>query len=190
MKVFIVLAFLAVSATAQYPTQYPASAPVPVAPQAAYNFNYNVVDDETLNFGLEEDRNGAETHGEYRVALPDGRTQIVTYQVIEDSGFVADVKYEGEVLPFTPPQPAPSKPAPPPPAVYKPLPPPPPPPAPKPAPVYYRPRPSPPAPAPEPKPAPVYYRPLPSPPPSAPAPAPRPAPPRKEYGPVRFNPFG
>merc|ERR1711997_603616 len=33
--------------------------------------------------------------GEYRVALPDGRTQIVTYKADHEGGFIADVKYEG-----------------------------------------------------------------------------------------------
>ena len=30
--------------------------------------------------------------GEYRVELPDGRTQIVTYHADHENGFVADVK--------------------------------------------------------------------------------------------------
>ena len=30
--------------------------------------------------------------GEYRVELPDGRTQIVTYHADHEGGFVADVK--------------------------------------------------------------------------------------------------
>ena len=50
-----------------------------------------------LNFGANEERNGYATNGGYRVALPDGRTQIVTYTVADGySGYVADVSYEGQ----------------------------------------------------------------------------------------------
>ena len=34
--------------------------------------------------------------GSYRVNLPDGRVQTVTYTADHYDGFVADVKYEGE----------------------------------------------------------------------------------------------
>merc|ERR1712154_387010 len=49
---------------------------------AAYNFQYGVQDSYSgANFGQNEARDGYATNGEYRVALPDGRTQIVTYTV-------------------------------------------------------------------------------------------------------------
>merc|ERR1719192_267288 len=120
----------------------------PVAPPV-YAFEYGVADDYSgANFGHSENRNNYDTTGEYRVNLPDGRVQIVTYSAGPD-GYVADVKYEGEAH-YDEYKPAPYKPAPKP--VYKPAPAPASKPAPKPvykpAPVYH-------------KPAPVYHKPAP-----------------------------
>jgi hypothetical protein len=160
-------------------TDYPDTAPL-------YNFAYNVYNQDGYdhqNFQQQEERDGYQTHGEYSVQLPDGRIQRVVYRVDGDSGFIADVTYEG-VANYDSYKPAP-KPAyaPAPAPAYKP--------APTPA---YKPAPAPaykPAPAPvyHPAPAPVYH---PAPAPAyAPAPAPAYVPtPRKDYGPVRFNPFG
>ena len=133
------------------PYQEPASYPdvVPV-----YNSQWEVKDQYAgLDFGQTEDRNGDSTKGQYSVALPDGRTQTVTYSVDGYGGFIADVAYSGE--PRYEPAPAPKyKPAPAP--KYKPAP------APK-----YKPAPAPkykPAPAPkyEPAPAPASYKPAPT----------------------------
>ena len=65
---------------------------------AQYEYNYAVQDHyNNVDFGANEGRNGYATNGGYRVALPDGRTQIVTYTVADAySGYVADVQYEGE----------------------------------------------------------------------------------------------
>merc|ERR1712212_228716 len=162
-----------------------AGPPAPYAPQEAYpdlppvyNYQYGVNDPEYSGavFSQQENRADYDTNGEYRVNLPDGRVQIVTYSAGPE-GYVADVKYEGEavyaeVKPYKPapppaykaaPAPAPYKPAPvvkiapapvvkvvPAPAPYKPAP------APyKPAPVVYKPAPVPYKPAP----VPVYHKP-------------------------------
>ena len=65
---------------------------------AAYQYQYGVEDSYSgVNFGQNEARDGYATNGEYRVALPDGRTQIVTYSTVDGySGNVMDVRYEGE----------------------------------------------------------------------------------------------
>merc|ERR1712110_822498 len=106
-----------------------------------YNFQYGVSDCYFgAAFSHSEDRNNYDTKGEYRVNLPDGRVQIVTYSAGPD-GYVADVKYEGEAAypkyePKAHPAPA-----------YKPLPKP----VHKPAPVYHKPAVY--------HPAPVYHKP-------------------------------
>merc|ERR1711913_129668 len=61
-----------------------------------YKYTYAVKDDYSFsNFNAHEERDGYNAAGGYQVALPDGRTQIVTY-VSGPEGYVADVKYEGE----------------------------------------------------------------------------------------------
>merc|ERR1712168_1736196 len=70
--------------------------PGPDAPPV-YSYEYGVADEYSgANFGQNEARDGYSTNGQYRVALPDGRTQVGTYNVADAySGYVADVKYEG-----------------------------------------------------------------------------------------------
>lgn len=87
---------------------------------AIYRYDWRVQDSLTgQDFGQEEVRQGYSTDGEYQVTilipesslisylifscfliqvvLPDGRKQIVTYRVSDpSSGYVADVRYEGE----------------------------------------------------------------------------------------------
>ncbi|KAK2707438.1 pro-resilin-like [Artemia franciscana] len=65
-----------------------------------YEFSWFVKDDPSQNdYSHNEKSDGQVVTGSYSVLLPDGRTQIVTYRVEGDSGFVADVKYEGEIRP-------------------------------------------------------------------------------------------
>merc|ERR1712226_1561762 len=155
-------ALLAVAAASPLP-DHPAPAPYhaphpapgyhePIAPPA-YNYQYGVNDANYVPvFSQSEARDNYDTTGEYRVNLPDGRVQIVSYTAGPD-GYVADVKYEGEAAyPDEPAggykaHPAPAyKPAPPP-APYKPAP----------APVYHKPAPKPVYHA-----APVYHKPAPA----------------------------
>ncbi|XP_037802396.1 pro-resilin-like [Penaeus monodon] len=66
--------------------------------EAKYSFNWAVSDDSSSNeFGHQETRDGDLTQGSYYVQLPDGRLQTVTYFVDGDSGYVAEVNYEGEI---------------------------------------------------------------------------------------------
>ena len=82
---------------------------------AVYQYGYAVQDDYSkANFAANENRDGDVVTGEYRVALPDGRTQIVTYTANGYDGYVADVKYEGvaqypeyKPAPYHAPKPAP-----------------------------------------------------------------------------------
>ncbi|XP_037801783.1 cuticle protein 8-like [Penaeus monodon] len=65
--------------------------------EAKYDFQWAVSDDSSSNeFGHQEARDGDDTQGSYYVQLPDGRLQKVTYYVDGDSGYVAEVSYEGE----------------------------------------------------------------------------------------------
>ncbi|XP_068209983.1 cuticle protein 7-like [Palaemon carinicauda] len=65
--------------------------------EAQYSFNYAVKDESSENdFGHQETRDGDGTQGSYYVQLPDGRLQTVKYYVDGDSGYVAEVSYQGE----------------------------------------------------------------------------------------------
>ncbi|XP_042866883.1 pro-resilin-like [Penaeus japonicus] len=93
-NVLIMVVLLAV-AYAHPDTGY--STPSEPEKPAKYSFNYQVQDDASENdFGHQEARDGPDTQGSYQVQLPDGRLQKVSYTVSVDSGYVADVMYEGE----------------------------------------------------------------------------------------------
>ncbi len=99
-------AYAPVPAYAPAPAYGPAPIYADVPP--AYDYGYAVNDGYSgANFAANENRNGYTTNGEYRVALPDGRTQVVTYNVLDaQSGYVADVKYEGQPIAYAAPAPA------------------------------------------------------------------------------------
>merc|ERR1712027_49477 len=124
MKAFIAfLGSLAVAAAlpaapAPYHAPAPAYGKAPVYEDAppVYAYEYAVADDYSkANFNQNEKRDGYSTSGSYRVALPDGRIQTVTYGTADAySGNVAQVTYEG--VPHYGPAPKPPAPA------YKPAP--------------------------------------------------------------------
>ncbi|CAH0598762.1 unnamed protein product [Chrysodeixis includens] len=60
-----------------------------------YAFSYTVKDRKTGDdFSHSQQSTGSATNGEYRVRLPDGRMQIVSYTA-DENGYKADVRYDG-----------------------------------------------------------------------------------------------
>lgn len=61
-----------------------------------YAFSYTVKDRERGDdFSHSQHSSGSATNGEYRVRLPDGRMQIVSYTA-DENGYKADVRYDDE----------------------------------------------------------------------------------------------
>ncbi|XP_042893367.1 pro-resilin-like [Penaeus japonicus] len=98
LKVFVFFALVAATiARPESPPAYGYGAPAPSYAPAKYDFNYAVNDPPSGNdFGHQESRDSDYTEGSYYVLLPDGRLQRVTYNVNGDSGYLAEVTYEGE----------------------------------------------------------------------------------------------
>ena len=70
-----------------------------------FDFAYEVKDHYTGNdYGHKSNSDGKVVTGEYRVLLPDGRTQIVTYTADHYNGYQAEVTYEGEAKPYEAPK--------------------------------------------------------------------------------------
>ncbi|XP_069956563.1 cuticle protein 8-like [Cherax quadricarinatus] len=97
----LTVAIFVVVASGELPPSYNPPAPSYRAPAQTshpkYDFNYAVKDDPSGNdFGHQESRDGYNTQGTYYVLLPDGRLQRVSYTVNGDSGYVAQVEYEGK----------------------------------------------------------------------------------------------
>merc|ERR550532_1948170 len=108
MKIALIASVLVASALANPAGPPPSYHPAPVhggykIPPRPFAYAYGVSDEYSgANFDKKEtqDAKGV-VSGEYRVALPDGRTQIVTYHADHVNGYIADVKYEG--VPHHPP---------------------------------------------------------------------------------------
>merc|ERR1719356_1283789 len=120
MKVFAFSALVATALAAPANVGYaPAPyAPAPYAPAPApyhpapapyheeklppqpFAYEYGGADEYGRHFAKTEtqDEYGV-VQGEYRVELPDGRVQIVSYHADHENGFIADVRYEGEAHP-------------------------------------------------------------------------------------------
>ena len=91
------------AAASALPANPPPSYHEPAYKEAPAHYEYKYGVDTTDNygayvqFGANEARDGYSTYGEYRVLLPDGRTQVVSYNTADGySGNVMDVKYEGK----------------------------------------------------------------------------------------------
>jgi hypothetical protein len=69
-------------------------------PPQPYQFEYGVNDQYSgaAFQAAESQSDKGEVYGEYKVNLPDGRVQTVSYRADPVQGFVADVKYEGEAV--------------------------------------------------------------------------------------------
>jgi len=71
-----------------------------------YEYKYGVEDQYSgTSFDKNENQSpDGVTTGSYRVNLPDGRVQVVSYTVDAYNGYVADVRYEGEAVYPDPPK--------------------------------------------------------------------------------------
>merc|ERR1712012_191784 len=70
-------------------------------PPQPFAYQYGVKDDYSgASFDKSETQDDyGNVAGEYRVQLPDGRTQIVSYTADHENGYQAEVRYEGEARP-------------------------------------------------------------------------------------------
>ncbi|XP_057381134.1 adhesive plaque matrix protein-like isoform X2 [Daphnia carinata] len=107
MKVLILAALVTIAAArSSYPAKtyktYEApsySAPAYEKPETykaePYSFSWDVKDEYYNDYSHSETSDGKVVTGSYRIELPDGRGQTVTYRA-DSNGYVADVKYDGE----------------------------------------------------------------------------------------------
>lgn len=96
-KLLVVAALMAIAAAERAPYARPSYQEPAYNDHPSYSYEYAVKDDYSGNdYAAQETRDGYNTQGSYRVLLPDGRVQTVTYTVNGDSGYIADVSYSGE----------------------------------------------------------------------------------------------
>ncbi|XP_042234990.1 pro-resilin-like [Homarus americanus] len=91
MKVAALVMVMVVGVTLAFPSDSYNSDPIP------YNYAYGVKDEYSgTDFGHSEDSDGSTAKGSYKVVLPDGRIQTVTYLADHYGGYQAQVSYQGE----------------------------------------------------------------------------------------------
>ncbi|XP_068247596.1 uncharacterized protein [Palaemon carinicauda] len=85
-----------VSSSYDVPKSHPTESPYKHEKAKKYDYRYNV---GSIYHGTayrhQEKSDGSTVHGEYRVRLPDGRLQVVTYTADHENGYVPKVRYEG-----------------------------------------------------------------------------------------------
>ncbi|XP_027238388.2 uncharacterized protein [Penaeus vannamei] len=86
--------FALAKAKEAHPTYAPARSYGYAPAKKTHDFDF-AVNEGGNNFGHQQSDDGYTTKGSYYVDLPDGRRQKVSYYVSGDSGFVAEVTYEG-----------------------------------------------------------------------------------------------
>merc|ERR1711922_89120 len=100
MKAFLCISLVAAASAYHAPVHAVAHAVAEVYPDevSPYQFQYAVADDYSgSNFQASETNDGtAARTGSYSVALPDGRTQHVSYTANDIEGYVATVTYDGQ----------------------------------------------------------------------------------------------
>ncbi|EFX83671.1 hypothetical protein DAPPUDRAFT_301584 [Daphnia pulex] len=96
MKLVILYALLAAVAASPIPqTNYAPTPKTDEYTRQPYSFSWSVFDKPSFQeYSHSESSDGKVTTGSYRVYLPDGRIQTVTYTADAKNGYRADVKYE------------------------------------------------------------------------------------------------